>query len=82
VEVRAEYHPMFARQYEQLIRVPYVWFVDTDSGEELAVVMLMGDKTTLGNHWYPRQVQVIETLLIPGWMKHHPNHQARTRRTR
>lgn len=65
-----------------VIRVPYVWFVDAETGQELAVVMLMGDKTTQGNHWYPKQVESIETLLIPSWQHHHPNHRAMTRRTR
>jgi hypothetical protein len=65
-----------------VIRIPYVWFLDTEAGEELAVVMLMGDKTTQGSHWYPKQVEVIETLLIPSWQHHHATHRARTRRTR
>jgi hypothetical protein len=65
-----------------VIRIPYVWFLDTETHEELAVVMLMGDKTTQGNHWYPKQVEVIETLLVPGWQHHHPNHRALTRRSR
>lgn len=28
---------------------------------DLAVVMLIGDKTTLGSRWYPAQVQLIES---------------------
>lgn len=32
-----------------VIRIPYVWFADADTGEELAVVMLLGDKTDLKN---------------------------------
>jgi hypothetical protein len=65
-----------------VIRIPYVWFLDIETGEEVAVVMLMGDKTNLGNHWYPAQVERIETVLIPAWVRHHPTHRARTRRTR
>lgn len=65
-----------------VIRIPYVWFQDPETNEELAVVMLMGDKTTQGNHWYPKQVEAIETLLIPSWQHRHPNHRALTRRTR
>lgn len=64
------------------IRIPYVWFLDTDPGEEGAVVMLMGDKTALGNHWYPTKVESIETVLIREWEHHHPSHKALTRRTR
>ena len=65
-----------------VIRIPYVWFLDTDTHEEVAVVMLMGDKATQGSHWYPKQVETIETLLIPSWEHHHPTHRAMTRRTR
>lgn len=65
-----------------VIRIPYVWFLDTESGEEGAVVMLMGDKATLGSHWYPAKVQIIETVLIREWEHHHPAHKALTRRTR
>ena len=59
----------------------YVWFLDADD-QELAVVMLMGDKTTLGNYWYPRWVNEIENRLIPGWETSNPGHHARIRRTR
>jgi hypothetical protein len=59
-----------------------MWFLDAEAAEELAVVMLMGDKTTQGRHWYPKQVEAIETLLIPSWQYHHPNHRALTRRIR
>lgn len=52
-----------------------MWFVDTATGEEVAVVMLMGDKTTQASHWYPTQVEAIETLLIPSWEHHHPKPQ-------
>ena len=64
-----------------VIRIPYVWFLDADD-QELAVVMLMGDKSTLGNHWYPRWVNEIENRLIPGWETSNPGHHARIRRTR
>lgn len=44
-------HTPYATQ-PPVIRIPYVWF-STPEGE-LPVVMYMGDKTTLGNLWYPR----------------------------
>jgi len=50
--------------------------------EELAVVMLLGDKTALGNLWYPTRVNEIETQLKPGWEAANPGHHARIRRTR
>jgi hypothetical protein len=65
-----------------VIRIPYVWFVDTETGEELAVVMLMGDKTGLNNDWYPAKVQQIELTQVPEWDKANPSHKARVRRTR
>ncbi|CAN5894700.1 hypothetical protein BH23ACT2_BH23ACT2_31610 [soil metagenome] len=64
-----------------IIRIPYVWFAD-DVGDDLAVVMLMGDKTELKNRWYPTRVQHIETSLVPGWQRANPTHHARVRRTR
>ncbi len=33
-----------------VLRIPYVWF-DIGGGGEVAVVMLVGDKTKLGNEW-------------------------------
>ena len=35
----------------------------TAAGEERAVVLLGGDKTTLGNHWYPMHVNEAEARL-------------------
>ena len=64
-----------------VIRIPYVWFLDP-ANEELAVVMLLGDKTALGNFWYPTRVNEIETRLIPGWESANHGHHARIRRTR
>ena len=64
-----------------VIRIPYVWF-DQDDGNELAVVMLAGDKAELGNAWYPGIVQQIEGTLIAQWEHHHPTHRAQVRRTR
>ena len=60
-----------------VIRVPYVWFYDSESRDEVAVVMLMGDKSRLGNQWYPQKVQEIEGRLIPDWQRHNPTHRAR-----
>ena len=64
-----------------VLRIPYVWFDASDSAE-VAVVMLIGDKTTLGNRWYPQAVTQIETRLIPTWERNNPHHRARLRRTR
>lgn len=50
-----------------VIRIAYVWFIDTGTNEEFAVVMLMGDKTALGNNWYPSKVAAIENTLVPDW---------------
>ncbi len=65
-----------------LVRIPYVWFVDRPTGEELAVVMLLGDKSDLKNHWYPTKVQRIEMTLVPDWERANPSHHATVRRTR
>lgn len=65
-----------------IIRIPYVWFIDTATREDLAVVMLMGDKAELQNHWYPAKVAHIENTLVPAWERTHPTHQAIVRRTR
>lgn len=65
-----------------VIRIPYVWFIDTTTQQELAVVMLMGDKTRLQNQWYPTKVQHIETKLVPDWERANPSHRATVRRTR
>ncbi|MBK5223454.1 MAG: hypothetical protein JJE52_11390 [Acidimicrobiia bacterium] len=65
-----------------VIRIPYVWFVDITTNDELAVIMLMGDKAELKNHWYPAKVKHIEDVLVPGWERNHPTHRAVVRRTR
>jgi hypothetical protein len=65
-----------------VIRIPYVWFLDNSTGEQFAVVMLMGDKTELHNHWYPTKVIHIENLLVPSWERANPSHAAIVRRTR
>lgn len=64
-----------------IIRIPYVWFRDS-SNQELAVVMLMGDKKKLANHWYPVRVNEIEDHLIPDWERSNPGHHAIVKRTR
>jgi hypothetical protein len=63
-----------------VLRVPYVWFFDTSARFELAVVMLIGDKTTLGHLWYPAQVELIESRLAPEWARANPDHRAIGRR--
>lgn len=65
-----------------IIRIPYVWFVDTATNEQFAVVMLMGDKAELQNLWYPAKVTHIENTLVPTWERAHPSHRAIVRRTR
>jgi hypothetical protein len=65
-----------------VIRIAYVWFRDQVGGEEVAVVMLMGDKTTLGNAWYRSKVNAIEATLVPDWERTHPTHRVQVRRTR
>ncbi len=64
-----------------VIRIIYVWFVES-SGDELPVVMLMGDKTLLGNRWYPSKVVQVETQMIRQWEAEHPGYAARVKRTR
>jgi hypothetical protein len=65
-----------------VLRIPYVWFDDADAGEELAVVMLAGDKTTLGNDWYPGVAKQIDNDMVIDWERTHPSHRARVRRAR
>lgn len=64
-----------------VLRIPYVWF-DVEDGGEVAVVMLVGDKTKLGNEWYPRAVRQIEGTMIGEWRQHQPSHRAQVRRIR
>ena len=66
---------------QPVLRIPYVWFDET-GGEPLAVVMLAGDKSELGNAWYPSIVQQIEGTMIPEWEHRNPKHKAQVRRTR
>ncbi len=66
-----------------VLRIPYVWFIDQATGEEIAVVMLMGDKAESGNDWYPVAVnQIDKASMVADWERTHPGHKARTRRTR
>jgi hypothetical protein len=46
-----------------VLRVIY-GFVRTDSGELAAAILLGGDKTELGNAWYPRNIGEAESRLI------------------
>ncbi len=62
-----------------IIRIPYVWF-DVVGGGEIAVVMLVGDKTDSGNDWYPPKVLKIDNQMIPEWESRNPKHKARVRR--
>ena len=58
-----------------VLRIPYVWFFDGDSGEEVAVVMFIGDKSALGNAWYPSAIAKVEGQMIPTWTSAHPKHR-------
>ncbi len=46
------------------------------------MVMLVGDKTRLGNKWYPSVVRQIEGAMIGEWRQHQPSHRAQVRRIR
>lgn len=66
-----------------VLRIPYVWFTDTETGIDVAVIMFLGDKTDLGNDWYPSAVQRIDNAsMVTDWTRTHPTHQAQTRRPR
>lgn len=69
------------RKSPPILRIPYVWFDRADGGE-IAVVMLIGDKTERGRDWYPSAVRQIEGTMIGQWQRRHPNHQAQVKRTR
>ncbi|MDY7106773.1 MAG: hypothetical protein S0880_36825 [Actinomycetota bacterium] len=64
-----------------VLRIPYVWMSD-ERGREYALVLFIGDKTDLGNAWYPRAVTRIEGTMIPVWEGQHPGHRARPKRRR
>ena len=64
-----------------VLRIPYVWF-DVGDGGEVAVVMLVGDKTQLGNEWYPSVVKQIESTMTGEWHQHQPSQRAQVRRIR
>lgn len=65
-----------------IIRIPYVWFIDASINEQFPVVMLMGDKSKLQNHWYPAKVNHIENTLVPSWERANRQHRAIARRAR
>jgi len=66
-----------------VLRIPYVWFTNTETGTDVAVIMFIGDKTALGNEWYPSAVQRIDNAsMVAEWTRTHPTHQAQTRRPR
>lgn len=68
-------------EHPPVLRMPYVWF-DVENGGEAAVVMLIGNKTHLGNAWYPEAVRRIEGVMIGEWQGQNPNHRARLRGNR
>ena len=45
-----------------VLRILY-GYCRTDTGDEVVVMLLGGDKTTLGNHWYPPHVAESESRL-------------------
>ena len=45
-----------------MLRVIY-GYCRTETGDELAVVLIGGDKATLGNVWYPRHINEAEARL-------------------
>ena len=49
-------------------------FVANDEGEEAAVVLVGGDKTELGNRWYPPHVTRAEERLEQ-WCRHHSDYR-------
>lgn len=51
-----------------MLRIAYVWF-DRAEGDEVAVMMRIGDKTELGNDWYPSTVKQIEGTMIGQWQQ-------------
>jgi hypothetical protein len=64
---------------EPILRIPYVW-MDNGVGGTYALVLFIGDKTGLGNRWYPAAVARIEGDFLPRWEGMHPRHKARRRR--
>jgi hypothetical protein len=84
--VTSRYRTFALRLTPPTVHTPYAdappvirWFADTEAPDEVAVVMLMGDKQTLGNQWYPKTVAQIEGRMIPDWERTHPTHRARRR---
>lgn len=61
-----------------VLRIPYVWF-DRAEGGEIAVVMLIGDKTERARDWYPSAVNQIEGTMIGEWRQRHPDHRAQVK---
>lgn len=59
------------------LRIPYVWFNDKTTGDELAAIFMIGDKTNLGNDWYPIIVEQLTSHLVPDWEQQYPNLQAK-----
>lgn len=54
-----------------VIRILYAFCQTTDRGE-VAIVLLGGDKTTLGNSWYPANLAEAEARLDQ-YVRHHTN---------
>ena len=54
-------------------------FVTDATGHEAAVVLIGGDKTDLGNDWYPPHVQQAQDRLDQ-WCRYHPGYRPIVRR--
>lgn len=62
-----------------VIRIVYAWCGEPD-GSETPVVMLMGDKSSLGNTWYDGIVAQVEGTMIGDWERRNPQRKIQRRR--
>lgn len=77
--MKVRYHPLFERWLTELadldeevfgeLRVLYAYCFDSN-GEDVAVVLLGGDKTRLGNLWYPPNISEAQNRLDQ-FCRHH-----------
>ena len=58
-----------------VLRIPYVWCMDTELRSEFALVLMIGGKTKRKNLWYPMAVRQIQDELLPSWQRQFPNHK-------
>ncbi len=59
-----------------MLRVPYLWFRDTDTGDEIAVVLFIADKSDCEDQdkWYEQLAEQV-TIVANQWRKDHPTHR-------